>query len=728
MLPPASRWGFTAYSPTMRLSPRNTMPDRFGTLRSILQQPPCKETWDALRAELALWGDEALERDALPYALSILARWPDDIARAPYWWDDSAPITPLLDVTLQLANQASATDMTRVRHIIRIMGTRRPIGLTLRPEHIEPSEAAQLMEAACELNLSALCLHVTAAQLTAMLPALLRHAPALVTLELWSQDVQTPLALEHIATRLGALTTLTLNSCALSRATLTALATRQLLSALTSLKLDDCQLDPRGMIAWLNSPALAHLTTLGLASSGADTQIAQTIATSPHMASLTSLDLRGSRIGVEGARALAASRQLTRLTQLDLGFAGADDALDVLFSSPHLRQLRALEIQGCVISPAVARRIAHADWPPALVCPPELTQQRQPASRALARCPGLRTLAHLHFRDDYDSADDLYPILSSPHLTGVRTMDLDADAATRLKLLQLIADNPALSALSELTLRGPQPLTHADLHTLTQPPHLAHLTRLKLRARMDDDALLALLDSPHLTHLTQLIFNATDLTAASIRALLASPLARQLQELALRGEVTDEMALAIAHAPALTDLPGLSLTDAELLPATLAALFSSPHLRKLRYLHVYCPLGDEGITALAASPHLLHMSHTLSRRGITAATLPALLDSPHLPQLRRLDLSHNPLGDAGAAILAAHPALLHLDRLLLARTGITLDGVRLLAHSPHIRNLTTLHIELSDWSDPDDTNAQADAILLTSPHLSPALRASLTPR
>ena len=58
--------------------------DLFPELRSILQRPASKETWDALCDHLQedLWGAEALEAVALPYALGIVAWWPGEVERA----------------------------------------------------------------------------------------------------------------------------------------------------------------------------------------------------------------------------------------------------------------------------------------------------------------------------------------------------------------------------------------------------------------------------------------------------------------------------------------------------------------------------------------------------------------------------------------------------------------------------------------------------------------------
>jgi hypothetical protein len=71
---------------------------RFGELRSLAQQPPSYDAWDALRTlsveltdsstsseeERRCWHDEAI-----PYLLGALRHWPRHLRCAP-WWDTRA--------------------------------------------------------------------------------------------------------------------------------------------------------------------------------------------------------------------------------------------------------------------------------------------------------------------------------------------------------------------------------------------------------------------------------------------------------------------------------------------------------------------------------------------------------------------------------------------------------------------------------------------------------------
>ncbi len=60
--------------------------NEFGELRSLLQNPYSHELWERLCAWLPAQEPGALERELIPYAASILARWPLDSRPMPYDW------------------------------------------------------------------------------------------------------------------------------------------------------------------------------------------------------------------------------------------------------------------------------------------------------------------------------------------------------------------------------------------------------------------------------------------------------------------------------------------------------------------------------------------------------------------------------------------------------------------------------------------------------------------
>jgi hypothetical protein len=514
---------------------------------------------------------------------------------------------------------------------------------------------------------------------------------------------------------------------------LKALLNGPLLNMLERLTLQGTDLQYPSITQLVQSPKLARLTHLGISGELGPSTV-QAIASSARMARLTSLDLSGIRCGAAGCHALAASPHLARLERLNLKNAEIDGGIDALLSSPYLRALRTLEISGAHIDEDCATKIADADWPPDLKAPEWDDQHLSAAAaRALARSPNLARTTALDLDTHFITPATMAALLASPHLTGLRALELhygEEDDAPEQPLLVAL-QNPALAMLDELSPSIPYP--HLTRALLAAGDHLSHVTTFYCTTHIVDETLLALVRSPIMRSLTHLTLWIHELGGESVRALVESPHAAQLQDLRFDGgPISDEATLAIAHAPTMANLKSLELGYCGG-PTALAALINSPHLQQLKELRTAGDFGVEGLTAIANSPLLLcHYGGMYGERwdcslegcNITADTLPILLDSPYLPQLASLQLGNNPLGDAGASVLAAHPALLHLERLSLEHAEITLEGVRILAASPYIRNIWDLHFYLDDYTQ----NGEAEAILLTSPHLHPTLRAHLQAR
>ncbi len=72
-----------------------TRDEKFGELRSLLQQTPSEEAWARLCALLEAWKlDEHFHEVVLPYAATGLERWPEDLKIGPASW-----VKPLLRKT-----------------------------------------------------------------------------------------------------------------------------------------------------------------------------------------------------------------------------------------------------------------------------------------------------------------------------------------------------------------------------------------------------------------------------------------------------------------------------------------------------------------------------------------------------------------------------------------------------------------------------------------------------
>jgi hypothetical protein len=245
--------------------------------------------------------------------------------------------------------------------------------------------------------------------------------------------------------------------------------------------------------------------------------------------------------------------------------------------------------------------------------------------------------------------------------------------------------------LRGLTLAAEPP----QLGSLAGAPLLGRLERLDLGlvTAADADAFesfcLALRPAPRRIALHALDADARPTTAPReaaselLRGLAAaSPWQSELAELSLRGLPCDEAALhAFARAPRRPQPRHLALTHAELRAREIdllgrAGLFARAARIDLRHN----ALGDDGALAL--------LDHTrafdallLAGNGIGPDLLRALAAAKQALGVVELDLSHNPLGDEGAAALAATP-FHELRRLDLRHAEITPAGVAAVEAAP----------------------------------------------
>jgi hypothetical protein len=128
-----------------------------------------------------------------------------------------------------------------------------------------------------------------------------------------------------------------------------------------------------------------------------------------------------------------------------------------------------------------------------------------------------------------------------------------------------------------------------------------------------------------------------------------------------------------------------------------SALAGCPYLTRLTTLRLRGNLrvGDEGVIALASSPHLGKLTYLdLAQTGVTDAGVAALARSPNAAHLRVLNLHPRGAGrvtDAGLRALAESPYLGRLTTLYLnVANDVTDSGVRALVESPNLPCLTYL--------------------------------------
>ena len=84
---------------------------------------------------------------------------------------------------------------------------------------------------------------------------------------------------------------------------------------------------------------------------------------------------------------------------------------------------------------------------------------------------------------------------------------------------------------------------------------------------------------------------------------------------------------------------------------------------------------------------------SLSYTGLRNADVPLLAASPHLARLRVLHLGSNVLHCQAAIALAESPHVANLTKLVMSGTYIRQDGACALAASPYLQHLRELNLE-----------------------------------
>lgn len=131
-------------------------------------------------------------------------------------------------------------------------------------------------------------------------------------------------------------------------------------------------------------------------------------------------------------------------------------------------------------------------------------------------------------------------------------------------------------------------------------------------------------------------------------------------------------------------------------PTRLFALRNLHNLRVLKVHHLACVYSLE---VLANNPTLRELIElrlqpfASSQPLIGLASVRALLHSPHLPKLSRLQVSGSDLGDVGCTEIVTSGILKRLETLDLSNGEITDVGARILADCPDLRHLQHLDLD-----------------------------------
>jgi uncharacterized protein (TIGR02996 family) len=253
----------------------------------------------------------------------------------------------------------------------------------------------------------------------------------------------------------------------------------------------------------------------------------------------------------------------------------------------------------------------------------------------------------------------LTTLLSSPHLVGLRRLDLTmrltdhvnvavvARAPQRSRLTHLALecnylDAPRLRTLAAVDLPSLRALDLAENHKMGEQgvralacaPFLGHLRELILKGcRLQPTWLEPLVSSEHFRCPALLEIAGNNLTQDSLRTLLAAPGLDRLVALDVSRNSLDDLALAdLAGEAGLQGLLGLSAChNLSIGPAGAEALASSPHLSRLAFLDLQgCPIGEAGARALLNAPHLRRLALRIDQTGVSRPILRGLSQRYHL--------------------------------------------------------------------------------------------------
>jgi uncharacterized protein (TIGR02996 family) len=166
----------------------------------------------------------------------------------------------------------------------------------------------------------------------------------------------------------------------------------------------------------------------------------------------------------------------------------------------------------------------------------------------------------------------------------------------------------------------------------------------------------------------------------------------------------------LTGARTLARLAGLSLNSSgrpssKIGAARARTLLSSPHLANLRWLDLgNCSIGVGGLEALLeATPRLPSLRClSLEYNNLRDSGVAALAGSALLAQLEGLNLDNNDITAAGARALASAPAASRLRHLHLKRNrDLGAQGLRELLDSPHLAGLKKVYLQGCDWDERD---------------------------
>ncbi len=234
--------------------------------------------------------------------------------------------------------------------------------------------------------------------------------------------------------------------------------------------------------------------------------------------------------------------------------------------------------------------------------------------------------------------------------------------------------------IRRLSLRDAAPV----MAKLAASPLLARVRELDLcNCDLGNSGVNVLARSPFLENLESLDLGFNRIEDSGVHLLARSSGFPNLTTLALNDNDTigDAGASELAESPFFAGLTGLDLSGNDIGDTGLGAIITSQSFTRLHSLRVTGNrIGDAGVARLARSAlfgRVTKAEPELSLRAnmIGTAGAAALAAAPALAACTALDLSHNYLSDSGVAALLRSPNISRLRALRLGRNQLTDNGV-----------------------------------------------------
>jgi uncharacterized protein (TIGR02996 family) len=261
------------------------------------------------------------------------------------------------------------------------------------------------------------------------------------------------------------------------------------------------------------------------------------------------------------------------------------------------------------------------------------------------------------FHDTYEKVREAAPLLRALAVAG----------------LDELAGSPALEGIEELTIRSGFPKLR-EVEALAQSPHISKLRRLGfVYANPSQREIFSFVSLPlQLEELSMGFYGEPFYGRLMLEQLAKTPHRRALRTLRIRWLRRLGIMRELGHS--LPNIETLHLENADLTADDIHAIVRAfPKL-------VTLDIGDNDqrvatldlARLLADAPALRRLR--LSRLGLTDAHVAALVESPDADRLVQLDLTSNHVTSDGAIVLAQTPHLVQVRRLQLAANDIGHDA------------------------------------------------------